>query len=122
MGKKTINEKYENVVFVLKEPGMPDFEISANDVINTDEEVFQSYFYINCATKRVLKINIDLNDKYQSYFDHFEKRGKKRLKEDGYELMMIMDYDGNRFWIEPFGVWSEDDEECKLVPIRKNLI
>ena len=42
MEKKTINEKYENVVFVLKEPGMPDFEISANDVINTDEEVFQS--------------------------------------------------------------------------------
>ena len=33
-----------------------------------------------------------------------------------------MDYDGNRRWIEPFGVWSEDDEECKLVPIRKNLI
>ena len=122
MEKKTINEKYEDVVFVLREPGMPDFEISANDVINTDEEVCESYFYINCATKRVLKIDIDLNNKYQSYFDHFEEKGKKRLKEDGYELMMIMDYDGNRLWIEPFGVWSEDDKECKLVPIRKNLI
>ena len=77
MEMKTINEKYENVVFVLKEPGMPDFEISANDVINTDEEVCQSYFYINCATKRVLKIDIYLNDKYQSYFDHFEKKERR---------------------------------------------